>query len=150
MNNAQKNIIKKIAVSFSLAILIIVVSSILSKSLSDKWLSTHKETLTWSALVLFVIISAFAKNRQPMPTYSKRHQELNRLFDENPWAKIYVVVYSIAIAIGLYYVGSNHIDMAGVLDKVGFFGFAAVIVLLMLPIFIIKLKESYDEAGEED
>ena len=24
------------------------------------------------------------------------------------------------------------------------------IVLLMLPIFIIKLKESYDEAGDED
>jgi uncharacterized membrane protein len=150
MNNAQKNLVKKVAVKFFLVILIVIVSSILSKSLSDAWLSTHRETLTWSALVLFIIVSAFAKNKQPMPTYSERHQEFNRLFDENPWAKIYVVVFVIIIAIGLFYISSKHIDMGAVLDKVGFFGFVAVIVLLMLPIFIIKLKESYDEAGEND
>jgi len=150
MNNAQKNLVKKVAVTIGLVILIIIVSSILSKSLPDEWLSTHREALTWSALVLFVIISAFAKNKQPIPTYTERHQVFNRLFDENPWAKIYVVVFVIIIAIGLYYISSNHIDMGAVLDKMGFFGFVAAIALLMLPIFIIKLKESYDEAGEKN
>ena len=130
MNNAQKNLVKKVAVTIGLVILIIIVSSILSKSLSDEWLSTHRETLTWSALVLFVIVSAFAKNKQPMPTYSERHQEFNRLFDENPWAKIYVAVLVIIIAVGLFYVSSKHIDMGTVLDKVGFFGFVAVIAVI--------------------
>ncbi len=150
MKRAQKNLVQKIAVTIFLVILVFIVSSLLSKSLSDEWMSTHSKTLGGAALVLFIIIRAYAKSNGPIPTYSERHHEFNRLFDENPWAKIYVVAYAIAIAIALYYVGSNHIDMGAVLDKVGFFGFAAAIVLLMLPIFIIKLKESYDEAGDED
>lgn len=149
MNNAQKNLVKRIAFAIVLMILIWIVSSTLSKSLSDEWLSMHRNTLLLSTFVLLVIGSAFGKKNEPMPTYSERHEEFNRLFDENPWTKVYVVIYSVALAIGLYYVSSNHVDMGALLDKVGFFGFAAAILLLMLPIFIVKLKKSYDDAGKE-
>ena len=149
MNNAQKNFVKRIVFAVLLVILIWIASSILSRSLSNEWLPAHRGALLLFGFVLFVFVGAFVKKSAPLPTYSERHEAFNQLFDQYPWAKIYVIVYSIALALGLYYVSSNHVDMGVFLDKVGFFGFVAMILLLMLPIFIVRLKKSYDEAGEE-
>ncbi|MBU1447618.1 MAG: hypothetical protein KKF58_04830 [Gammaproteobacteria bacterium] len=150
MNNAQKSLVKRTISVIFLVILIWIASSFLSHSLSHEWLLTHRSALLVSGFVLFVLAGAFTKKNKHVPTYLERHEELNQLVDTYPWIKIYVVVYSIAIALGLYYVSSNQVDMAALLDKVGFFGFAAMILMLMLPIFIVKLMKTYDEARKEE
>lgn len=150
MNNAQRRFVIKVTVISFLLVLIAVSSWVVNAWLPHEWLAKHGETVKWSAFALFLIIGILARKDGTVPTYSERHETLNHFYDEHPWAKVYLACIATAIAAGLYFVGSHRIDMVTVMHKSGVFGFLGAIFLLFLPNIIVKLKEVYDAAGEED
>jgi hypothetical protein len=146
MNIDQKGFVKKVALNIALVILIAVVAIMINELLPAGWLTAHHGTVEGIALLLFIVVGALAQREGPLPSRAEQHAALNRVYDEHPWAKVYLALYCMALALGLYLVGTHHIDLA----KVGFLGLLGVVLLLMLPVFLIKLKEAYDAAGEEE
>lgn len=150
MNNAQEKLVTKVAGITVLLILIAVSAAVLSKWLPHEWLAKYGETVKWSAFLVFIIAGALASKSDPITTRSERQAVVSVFYDEHPWAKVYLACCVIAIAIGLYFVATYHIDMGAVMEKLGMFGFLGAIFLLILPIVIVKLKEAYDAAGKEE
>jgi hypothetical protein len=117
----------------------VVVALIIIFSIFDDWISNNWETLKSPAFAALLFVGALSKNK---PTRAEAHLEFNRIIDEHPWIKIYLVVYGIAIAIGDYYVMTNHINL---IEYVSFFNLSGAILLLFLPIFILKQKAAWYE-----
>lgn len=149
MNVAQRKLVTKVAGIALLLVLIAVSSLLLNEWLPDAWLAAHGETIKWTAFVLFLGLGLLASKSGPMPTYTERHAAINDFYDEHPWAKVYLACCVMAIAVGLYFVATRHIDMGEVLQKLGILGFLGAVFLLILPNILVKLKEAYDAAGEE-
>lgn len=147
MNNGQKNCVRKIALTLFLLVLVVIASSVINKSLSPDWLSAHGETVTWSAFILVLIARAMGRKDAHTPTYEEKHEVLNRFGDDHPWMKTYLALSIVAIGIGLFGVATKRIDVGEIMDKLGLFGTVVVFGLWLLPVFLVKLKESYDEAG---
>ena len=78
------------------------------------------------------------KAAMQIPTHAERHKEFRRVMDENPWMKIYYALYGIAVVIGVYCAFSLNINVAA---EIGFWGFTGALAVLLIPIFIYKLKQ---------
>ncbi len=146
MNTGQARFLRKVALNIALVALIAVAAMTISALLPTGWLTAHRGAVEGVALLVFGVVSAVARHEQPLPSRAERHAELNRVFDEHPWAKVYLALCCMALAVGLYLVGTRHIDLA----EVGFLGLLGAVLLMLLPVFFIKLKEAYDAAGEEE
>ncbi len=146
MKTGQKKFVRKVLRIASVAALAAIAAVFTYQHFGEE-ISAHRDALKWGGLVLFLIVSTLARAEGKIPNYEERHGALNRVFDENPWAKIYLVIYVIALAIGIYYAMSHHIDLV---EAVGFFGLLGAVLMLMLPAFVIRLKEAYEEAGGEE
>ncbi len=146
MNTNQKRFVKKVALDITVMILIAVAAVKVNERIPAGWLTAHHGTVEGVALLVFIVVGALAQREGPLPSRAERHAALNRVYDEHPWAKVYLALYCFVLAVGLYLVGTHHIDLV----EVGFLGLLGVLLLMMLPVFIIKLKEAYDAAGEEE
>lgn len=143
MNTAQKKLVGKIA--FAIFLLVLIASAWPAKGLFPAALSANGDLAIRLVLGAAIILGAAAGGR--VPTYTERHDALNRFYDQHPGAKVFLVACAGTEAIGLYYAGTHHIDLA---DKAGFFGLlAAVLAPIMLPLIGIRLKDAYDEAGKD-
>lgn len=140
MNRAQKRFVAKVF----LAMLLLVTALVFSEKISAM-VGEHRKVLMWLVLFVVIILVALSNNKSAathIPTYAERHLEFIRLLDENPWMKIYYVVYGLAVAIGAYHAMFNGIE-------IGSFGFLGALFLVILPIIILMMKKRYLEAGEE-
>ena len=132
MTRAQR----KIIFNWCLVVALLIIASIF-----NEWILKHWETLKWPAFAVLFFVGVLQKNR---PSRAEAHLKFNQVFDEHPWIKIYIAVYGIAIAIVDYYAISHQINLV---ENLNFFELSGAILLLLLPIFIIKQKEAWDEAG---
>jgi hypothetical protein len=130
MTKAQK----KIVFNWCVVVALIIIFLIFDDCISNNW-----GPLKWLAFAALFFVGAYSKNK---PTRAGAHLEFNRIIDEHPWIKIYFVVYGITIAIGDYYIMTNHIDL---IEHVSFFNLSGAILLLFLPIFILKQKAAWYE-----
>jgi hypothetical protein len=137
MNYVQKKLVTK---------LVFVVLLLATLPMFHHWISSHLRILGWGLFAL-IIVSALGKQKSiHIPTYDERHLEFNRVLDENPWMKIYYVVFTMAVAIGFYYTITNNVN---ILEDIGFLGAYGLISLVMLPVIIFKVRQAYIDAGED-
>jgi len=134
MTKAQK----KIASGWVLIIFLLV-----NWAIFDEWILEHWEIIQWPLFTAVFIALMFSNAKKGA---GEGRQEINRIVKENPWIKIYLAIYGIALAIGVNYIIFNNINIS---KQVGTFELLCTILLLILPIFIIKQKEAYIEAGKE-
>ncbi len=146
MNAGQKRFVKKVALNFVVVILIAIGAMTVNEWLPAGWLTAHHVVVEGVALLVFIVVGALAQREGPLPSRAERHAALNRVYDEHPAAKVYLALYCMALAVALYLVGTHHIDLA----EIGFLGLLGAVLLMMLPVFLIKLKEAYDAAREEE
>ena len=134
MTKAQK----KIASGWVLIIFLLV-----NWAIFDEWILEHWKIIQWPLFAAVFIALMFSNAKKGA---GEGRQEINRIVKENPWIKIYLAIYGIALAIGVNYIIFNNINIS---KQVGTFELFCAILLLILPIFIIKQKEAYIEAGKE-
>ena len=133
MTKAQRKII--------LAVLL-VVSIIALFSIFEEWIIENK-FITFSVAILFsAIISSLSKEKVSL---EEGKAETNKIIENHPWIKIYMVSYAFVSLIGAGYVIKNNIKL-----NVGFFELFSAILLIILPILIIKTINSYKNASTKN
>ncbi len=129
----------RIAFNWLLIAILLIIFSVF-----DDWIMEHWESLKWLIFLVLIIIGTLHKK---IPTYTERHFEFNQLIEENPWLKVFYGFYLLGIVAGNYYIMSHGIN---IVKEVGIFGLFGAVLLLILPVYIIRQKELYIEAGKEN
>lgn len=127
---------KKIVSGWLIVGLLIVILSAF-----NDWILKHWDTIRWPSFIVILIIAALSKKKH---SHADGRFQINRVVEENPWIKIYLAIYCVAIAIGSCYVIFNNIKL-----DVGFVELSSALGLLILPIIIIQQKEAYFNAGKK-
>jgi len=116
-----------------------LLTTIVLLSIFDEWISENWGTLKYPLLIIIVVIAVFSNRRREN---SNEWREINRIVEENPWIKIYLVVYGSILTYGVYYIVSNNIKVQGAFEML------LAIYLLVFPVYVIKSKERFIDAGK--
>ena len=132
MNKAQK----KIVIRWLLMSFIIIFFIIFSDIIQSNW-----DTIKWPAIIVIIALALFDKNRR---THAQGRYEFNRIIEEYPWVKTYLIIYFFIIAILVNYVLYNEIKL-----NVEAGGLLLILTSFFLPLIIIREREEYRNASKE-
>jgi hypothetical protein len=133
MNTAQKRL------AWQWAAATVAVVAVL---LSAQWILEEWDYLRWPALVLLIIASAF--HRKPLPRWSERSQRLNETVQKYPLIRVWLVLYGLFLAVGVFWVLKRHFEL---IDSPAVF--FLLFIGLLAPFLIADQVDKYKALGAQ-